>query len=100
MISVDNLLAFVAQNGHILRDKAVLLGDDVRICQDKLLHLVEGVLLGALSLRELDTERLFWEQCSCFRTCCCCRSPCLGVQIALLLGVDLLSLHQGQLASY
>lgn len=100
MISVDNLLFFVAQNGHILRDKAVLLGDGVRICQDKFLQLVEGILLGVLSLRELDTKRLFWLQCSCFRTCCCCRSPCLAVQIALLLGVGLLSLHQGQLASY
>ena len=100
MNSVDNLLVSVAQKGHIRRDKVALLGDGVRICEDKFLHLAEGVLLGALSLRELDTKRLFWLQSSCFRTSCCCRSPCLAVQIALLLGVGLLSLHQGQLASY
>lgn len=70
MISVDNMLGFVAQNGHILSDKAVLLGDGVRICQDKFLHSVERVLLGAFSLRELDATGLFWLQCFCFRTCC------------------------------
>jgi len=64
VISVDNLLVFVDQNGHILRDKTVLLGDGVRICQGNFLHLVEGVLLGALCLRELDTKKMFWLQCS------------------------------------
>lgn len=35
----------------------VLLGDGVRVCQCRFLHLVESVLLGALSLRDLGIKR-------------------------------------------
>lgn len=44
--------------------KVVLLGDGGRVFQGKFRHSVEGVLLGALSLRDLDTKRLMWLQCS------------------------------------